>query len=241
MTIVSAALLLALQAPPPAVARQPIRITLERTACFGTCPIYVVTMTDDGSVTYVGRGFVHVTGTARWRIDPLAVRALAAEIDKAGFFEMKDEYTALITDHPTTYTDVTIGTRHKRIRDYFGAPPALREIEARIDDVSGATRYVRGGQDDLDAALARGDAAEVRRLLAAGADPRARDGNGVTPVMKAAASGDPDTVRSVLVAGGDPTARDFSGRNAADRVRDLLARDPGNRKLAAILRLLTDE
>jgi hypothetical protein len=59
--------------------------------------------------------------------------------------------------------------------------------------------------------------------------------------MQAALSGDPETVRAVLAAGGDPTARDLAGRNAADRVRDMLAREPGNARLAAILRLLTDE
>ncbi|HEY2434552.1 MAG TPA: DUF6438 domain-containing protein [Vicinamibacterales bacterium] len=245
----SAVALLAALSAGPAFAQETVRITLERTPCFGRCPVYTVTIADDGRVTYDGRQFVRVDGAHEWRIDRAAVRALAAEIEKAGFFEMKDEYTALITDHPTTYTEVAIGNRHKRIKDYVSGPAALKEIEKRIDDVSGVARYVsadparevRGKDDGLEAALARGDAATVRALLAAGADPRARDDRGVTLVMKAAMSGDPETLRAVLVAGGDPTARDFAGRNAADRARDLLARDSHNPHLAEILRLLTDE
>jgi ankyrin repeat protein len=154
---------------------------------------------------------------------------------------MRDEYTARVTDLPTVITILTRGSRTKTVKDYFGAPPALKEIEQRIDDVSGVGRFVRDDKDDLDAALARGDASAVKRLLAAGADPRTRNADGVTLVMKAAVSGDPETVRAVLTAGGDPTARDLAGRNAADRVRDLMARDPRNPKLAEILRLLTDE
>jgi len=243
--MLAAVLLAVLQAAP--AARTTIAITLQRTACFGTCPVYTVRLADDGAVHYDGMQFVKVTGAQAWHIDPAAVRALAAEIEQAGVFEMKDEYTALVTDHPTTYVEVTIGGRHKRIKDYVAGPPALREIEKRIDEVTGVLRYVRGdggktdGADTMDAALARGDAATVKALLAAGADARARDDRGVTLVMKAAMSGDPDTVRAVLAAGGDPTARDLAGRNAADRVRDLLARDPKNPKLAEILRLLTDE
>ncbi len=239
----ASALLVVLQAAP--AAQTSVAISLQRTACFGTCPVYTVRLFDDGLVQYTGGQFVKVAGAQSWHIDPAAVRALATEIEKAGFFDMQDEYSALITDQPTTYVDVTIGRRHKRIKDYYGAPPALKEIEKRIDDVSGVGRYVRGDKDTItdtiDDALARGDAARVKALLAQGADARARDANGVTLVMKAALSGDPETVRAVLTAGGDPTARDLAGRNAADRVRDLLARDPHNPKLAEILRLLTDE
>jgi hypothetical protein len=235
-----AVLLGVLQAAPAAVA-EPIRITLERTACFGTCPVYTVTIAGDGRVVYEGRQFVGVSGRRQWTIDPAVVQALVDEIGKSGFFEMKDEYTARVTDMPTTYTDVTIGVRHKRIKDYSNAPALLREIEKRIDEVSGVLRYVRDRDAKMDDALARGDASSVKWLLAAGADPRARNADGVTLVMKAAMSGDPETVRVVLGAGGDPTARDLAGRNAADRVRDLMARDPRNPKLAQILRLLTDE
>jgi hypothetical protein len=241
----SAIALLAALTAAPAVAQEPVRISLERTACFGVCPVYTVTVADDGRVTYNGRQFVHVAGAREWRIDKTAVRALASEIEKAGFFDMRDEYTALITDQPTTYTTLTIGSRTKRIKDYYGAPAALKEIEHRIDEVSGVARYVRGDKDTIkdpiDEAAARGDAARVKTLLAQGGDARTRDANGVTLVMQAALSGDPETVRAVLAAGGDPTARDLAGRNAADRVRDMLAREPGNARLAAILRLLTDE
>lgn len=238
MTLLIAALIAAAQAAAPA--RNPA-ISMQRTPCFGTCPVYTVRIFDDGLVEYTGTRFVKVAGDQSWRIEPAAVRALFADIDKAGFFEMRDEYTAPVTDHATTYVTVQSGARRKSVTDYFNAPPALKEIEQRIDDVSGVLRYVRDDNERLDGAIARRDAAAVSQLLAAGADARARDANGVTLVMKASLSGDPEIVRLVIEAGGDRTARDLSGRNAADRVRDLLARDPDNPKLAAILRLLTDE
>ena len=268
----AAALLITLGcAPATAQNDGSIRISLERTPCFGSCPAYTVELREDGSVTYTGGSSVRVAGVHRWKIDAAAVRALARDMEKAGFFEMKDEYTAPMTDMPTTFTTLTVGSRTKKIRDYFSGPPALREIEAKIDAVSGAKGYVR-----LNAAVVRemqakgwratgdeaagwlfravssGDAETVKALLDAGANARAADGNGVTLVMRAAASGDPDTVRVLLAAGGDPTARDRSGRNAADRARNGLAdRRAGStptvdatgrpRDYALILKLLTDE
>ena len=42
------------------------------------------------------------------------------------------------------------------------------------------------GYEGLHAAAAKGDTAEIKRLVAAGADPNARDGHGRTPLMVAA-------------------------------------------------------
>jgi membrane dipeptidase len=120
----------------------PIEITLARTACFGMCPDYKVTILGDGTVTYEGHQFVRVTGTHTRKIDPASVTALAAEMQKGGYFEMLDTYEARITDNPTTFTSLTIGNRTKRIKDYVAGPPRLKEIEAQIDAVSGVKAYV---------------------------------------------------------------------------------------------------
>lgn len=126
------------QAAPP----DAIQITLQRTACFGTCPAYSVTLRDDGTVTYLGREYTRVSGTHSWKIDPAAVRALAREMEQAGFFELEDEYVGLMTDHPTTYTSLTIGARTKKIRNYIVGPQTLKDLEDRIDQVAGVKKYV---------------------------------------------------------------------------------------------------
>jgi len=241
MTTIAAAFLLAINAA-QASAPEDVRIVLSRTGCFGGCPVYTVSVAGNGAVRYDGLNYVRVTGTQKWTIDPAAARALADEIERAGFFQLKDEYTAHGSDFPTTIVTLTRGTRTKTVKDEFGAPPALTEIEARIDRASGARGYVfvnaaaigdlrkngwraetAEGARWMREALLTGDAEVVRALLKAGYNARAADDSGVTLVMQAASSGDAETVRAVLAAGGDPTARDKRGRNAADRARDGLA------------------
>ena len=219
----------------------PITITLQRTACFGFCPVYSVTIRDDGTVAYEGREHTKVTGAQTWKIDRTAVRALAKEMQDAGYFDLQDEYRAMVTDHPTTYTSLTVGSRTKKVKNYVAGPPRLKEMEERIDQVAGTLKYVKG-QDKLLAAIVAGDAAAVRALLEEGADAKAADGVGVTLVMRAAEVGNAETVRLLLAAGGDPTARDRFGRNAADRARDGIAARAGKDKdYELILKLLTDE
>ena len=232
-----------------ASATDDVEITLQRTTCFGTCPEYTVTLRGDGSVAYSGRQFVKTPGEHTWKIDPAAVRALAREMEAAGFFDLENMYTARVTDHPTTYTTLRIGNRTKKVQDYVAGPPKLKDIEAKIDDVSGVKKYVVPDKNLLEA-VESGDPEAVQALLAAGANAKAADEQGVTLVMRAAASGNAETVRLLLAAGADPTMRDRQGRNAADRARDglaagltagALAKAVTPKQYDLILRLLTDE
>ena len=220
-------------------AQDPIEITLERTVCFGFCPAYRVTLRDDGTVEFEGQQHTKVTGKQAWKIDPAAVRALAKEMQDAGFFDLENEYRALVTDHPTVFTSLRVGSRSKRIRNYVAGPPRLKEIEQRIDEVAGTKKYV-SGQEPLLAAILAGNVDGVRAALGAGANARAADENRVTLVMHAAEVGNGEVVRLLLAAGADPTARDSDGRNAADRARDAMARGKA-RDYELIIRLLTDE
>jgi membrane dipeptidase len=220
-------------------AQGPIAITLERTACFGFCPVYSVRLTEDGTVTYEGKQHVKVLGTQTWKIDAATVRALAKEMQDAGFFELQDEYRSMVTDHPTVFTSLTAGGRTKKVMDYVAGPQKLKDLEARIDQVAGTQKFVKG-EDKLVVAVMTGDEAAVRALLAEGANAKTVDDDRVTLVMRAAEIGNAEIVRMLLAAGADPTARDLDGRNAADRARDGLASGKA-RQYELILKLLVDE
>jgi ankyrin repeat protein len=58
----------------------------------------------------------------------------------------------------------------------------------------------------LHAAAARGDAAEIARLVAGGADPNGRDGYRRTPLHVAAYRSRADAMRALVKAGADPNA-----------------------------------
>jgi hypothetical protein len=138
-------------AQPPSVPRDVI-IRLDRTACFGACPAYSVTIDAAGNVTYQGTKSVRVTGQ---QTDQVAVSHVAALLDTArriNFFDLRDHYRTIrnadgsetmVTDLPAAIVTITSGGRTKRVEDYLGAPEGLKELEQQIDDTARTKRWVR--------------------------------------------------------------------------------------------------
>lgn len=144
-------------APPPAdnVATRgddgdPV-ITLERTPCFGGCPVYRIAVSPTGDITYEGRANVRRLGAATGRVSPAHVQALLSELDRAGYFSFANRYTSAepacgryVTDSPSAITSVRLQGRTKRIEHDYGcgaAPGALVVLERRIDEVLGSSRW----------------------------------------------------------------------------------------------------
>ena len=126
-------------------------ITLERGPCYGTCPVYTVTISGSGALRFVGTRFTTQIGEAAGEVPPARVDSLVAELRAGGYFELADAYLAdapacglYATDSPTVVSSVRAGGVRKEIRhDYgcSGAPPGLAGFERRIDEVAGTTRW----------------------------------------------------------------------------------------------------
>ena len=122
-----------------------VRITLERTPCFGRCPIYRVEIDGSGRVVFEGRGFVKESGRHEGTVSASEVQALARELENAGFFGLRTHYPPDKTDHAGVITSVTIDGRTHRIEHNLGsdsAPSVLSDLERRIDEVAGTARWI---------------------------------------------------------------------------------------------------
>lgn len=143
-------------APPPAERAESsgtsgYAITLYRSPCYGGCPVYSVSVTADGVVSYEGSSQVRQRGVATARIPKPRVDALLVELEAAGYFAFASVYRPseavcgrYVPDAPSVITTVVLGERSKRIEHDYGcgdAPMALRVLEDRIDKVLGSERW----------------------------------------------------------------------------------------------------
>jgi hypothetical protein len=124
---------------PPLSTHHEVMATLERTSCYGRCPIYKITIFRDGVVEYVGEQFVKTKGAATWHIDQDAIEALDKVFVDGRYFDLHDEYMHEdVSDRPEVLTSYRAGPRTKAITHSHGdtsAPESLRNIEDRVDRI----------------------------------------------------------------------------------------------------------
>ena len=122
-------------------------ITLERTACFGVCPVYKLTIHGDGRVIYEGIRCVRIEGTRTTTISENKSEQLMTEFQKIDYFSLKDSYEEHnATDMPSAFTSLTIDGKTKTVRHYhgdFSAPKKLTELENQIDQIINSDQWTK--------------------------------------------------------------------------------------------------
>ena len=114
-------------------------ITLRRGACFGTCPIYEVTLNADGTASWDGERFVDRVGQYKGEVDPNDYRRLGGFVQRAGFFGWDPEYVADVTDLPDYVLTVAAGGQTKSVRQNgVDEPPDFWVIAALVDHLAEA-------------------------------------------------------------------------------------------------------
>jgi hypothetical protein len=214
-------------------------IRLQRTSCFGPCPIYTVAIDARGTVTYEGERAVRVVGRRTAQIAPSQVAGLLARAEGIRFFQMRDAYRVIqnpdgtvgvVSDLPTKFVTVTVNGRAKKIEDYVAAPDALADFEREIDAVAGTKRWVFLDEDALEEltgsgwlasseegatllqqAIERDDVPIARRLIELGGNLDGPLSNQLPPLLSARSS---SMVNLLVKAGANPNERAI-GRVAA--------------------------
>jgi len=146
------------------------------------------------------------------RIGPLDLAEAAALDDLGRVTEVLDAGGAVDGRTPDGFTPLHLAA-------FFGAPRVAALLLARGADVAAVADNPMRIQA-LHAAAAGRHLAIATTLLAAGADPDARQQSGYTPLMAAAGNGDADLVAALLAAGADPGLANDSGARAADIARE---------------------
>src|SRR5688572_20610582 len=92
-------------------------VGLSRSMCYGSCPVYSVTLHRSGEASFEGEHFVDLLGAHIARIDPVSFGALAEAAIKLNFQSFARHYAVGHTDAPTTTTWIVSGGTRREVED----------------------------------------------------------------------------------------------------------------------------
>jgi hypothetical protein len=136
--------------PPPAPPSGAVA-RLERSACEGECPVYIVSVDADGHVEFSGRNWVAWTGVRSWRLAPNEVAELFALFDRMSF----DAMPAATSEHRIDFAGAKLsltraGTTKSVDDDSSCATDESRRmgicyLADRFDEIARTRQAVHGG------------------------------------------------------------------------------------------------
>ncbi|MGB3619475.1 MAG: DUF6438 domain-containing protein [Catalinimonas sp.] len=104
-------------------------LTIEKTPCFGTCPIYRASFYADGKLLYEGKQFVDREGTWEFVLPEALVRTWLDRAEEIDYLALLDKYPTNMTDVPSTITMVRMNDQNKRVVVEGTPPPALKAFQ----------------------------------------------------------------------------------------------------------------
>ena len=112
-------------------------ISLERTACYGPCPVYSVTVFKSGRVIFEGMQNTENVGVFAYRIPTSDAEKIFDKFYEINFFALDDKYTRNVTDLPTAITSFRNDAYSKTVSNYGNAgPDSLHHLELLIDKMA---------------------------------------------------------------------------------------------------------
>ncbi len=108
-------------------------VKMDRTACFGRCPVYSVEVYDNGLVRYNGKQFTEYSGIYEKNLGAAQAKAVLNDFAKYRVDTCKNLYENRITDVPGIYFTITINGKQKEIANAHFGPHFFNKLATEVD------------------------------------------------------------------------------------------------------------
>lgn len=152
----------------PQTSNTELSLSMKRSHCYGTCPVYELSIQPDGKVLFNGIDYTETKGEVAGSLTDKKMMQLVSEIEEAKFFSFKDSYAQdsgncplTATDNPTVTLSVKLNGKEKNITHYLGCrsevnpsggraasifPQQLYNLENKIDEIVETKRWIGKGK-----------------------------------------------------------------------------------------------
>jgi hypothetical protein len=121
-----------------------VLITYQRTACFGNCPIYKLTINGKtNTATFYGEQHTKKTGSYHKPISTYELKELIDLFDKQKFNSLNDNYLGEIVDLPINIITYQYKGKTKTVQERSVAPEALITIEKKLSEFAEGEGWIK--------------------------------------------------------------------------------------------------
>lgn len=134
---------------PPTEAPPYLVAVLEKTTCYGKCPVFEVRLFSNGHLTYLGKKEVAMLGRYEAWTDLTLLEKVKAAAYQVHYFQLAEVYPTnqrQIEDIPLTITYLNFDDREKTIMNNYGSPKALRDFEDLLEGLLLKVNWKRIGR-----------------------------------------------------------------------------------------------
>lgn len=108
-------------------------ISMHRTACFGRCPDYIVTLNKDGMVTYTGIHFTKDSGVYQKKLSTATINKIFKQFNDYRVDTCQSNYIVRITDIPGLIYEIKYKNKTQKINNANFGPMFLKKLALSID------------------------------------------------------------------------------------------------------------
>lgn len=109
---------------------------IQRTPCFGRCPIYILSFYKGGAVIYKGEKWVEMEGVFISKVSAAVLQSILDKAKEVGFWKMENVYdNEHVTDLPSTIVTIQKGDKLKVVANRYNGPEEEANFEQYLDNL----------------------------------------------------------------------------------------------------------
>jgi len=111
-------------------------VMMHKGACFGSCPVYTLTIDNQGNATYDGERFTEKVGKHKMKIKKSELQAIAKQLSDMNFFALSEDYKSDVADLPLVNISHTNKGLSKMVKGKDRRPESLLELQSLLEKVA---------------------------------------------------------------------------------------------------------
>ncbi len=120
----------------PAFAQKKKVIGIQKTSCYGACPVYTMDILSNCKVILRSEKFLEIgPGVFKSKLSKNQYEELIDSFRKANYFGLDEIYSSKVSDLPTTYFFFEDNGTAKTIEVYGKWPEALVDVDKQLTDL----------------------------------------------------------------------------------------------------------